>query len=213
MAVYVAGFSFMVMRRHQAYSVGEWDTGIFAQSFWTAAFASLPFYNTYEGHSHFAYHNSPILFLLLPLYRLVPTVETLLVAQTVAIALGAIPVFLLARDRVGPRTGLVLGALWLLNFPLHGVNWHDFHETGLGGSAAGPGAVGSAGGATQARLGGRRAGDAHPGGHGDRGGRPGPPGSVPGSHSRARRARVPAPRGLPGPGDLGRSVDVAFRRG
>lgn len=131
-AVYVAAFSFLTVRRHQCFAVGEWDTGIFAQSFWTAAFAGLPFYNTYEGHSHFAYHNSPILLLLLPVYRILPTVETLLVAQTVALALGAVPVFLLARDLVGPRTGLVFAALWLLNFPLHGVNWHDFHETGLG---------------------------------------------------------------------------------
>jgi uncharacterized membrane protein len=136
--IYTVLFSFYCYRRHWSYAVGDWDLGIMDQSFWTAAFAGLPFYNTWEGVSHFGFHNSASFLLLLPLYRLAPSAMTLLFVQSLVLALGAVPVYLLARDLLagregvsGERCGLVFAALYLLNFPLHGVNYHEFHETSL----------------------------------------------------------------------------------
>jgi uncharacterized membrane protein len=52
---------------------------------------------------------------------------TLLVIKSTAIALGAIPVFLLAKKILGkPMWGLVFAAGYLLYPALHGINWYDF---------------------------------------------------------------------------------------
>lgn len=128
---YVALFAWFDWRRHMSYRVGEWDLGVCDQSFFTAARLGLPFYNTYEAGSHFGFHWSPIFYLVLPLYALAPSPVTLAVAQTVALALGAVPVYLLARDLIGPRAGVAFSALYLLYFPLHGIDYHDVHETGF----------------------------------------------------------------------------------
>lgn len=125
---YIALFSFYCYRRHWSYNVGDWDLGIIEQSFYTAARLHLPFFNTFENMSHFGFHNSAVFLLLLPIYSLLPYTMTLLTLQTVALALGAIPVYLLGRDMIGSRAGLAFSTLYLLNFPLHGVNYHEFHE-------------------------------------------------------------------------------------
>jgi uncharacterized membrane protein len=49
-------------------------------------------------HSFFGDHFSPALLLILPLYFVFPHPETLLVVQTVALALGVWPIYLLARS-------------------------------------------------------------------------------------------------------------------
>lgn len=129
MLAYTALFTWFSVRRHASFTQGDYDLGIFSQSFWTAAHLGLPFVNTHEGGSHFAFHNSPILIALLPLYALAPSTDTLLLIQTVALALGAVPVYLLGRDLVDARVGRTFALLYLLYYPLHGLNYHDFHET------------------------------------------------------------------------------------
>lgn len=126
---YTALFTWFSLRRHASYAFGDYDLGIFAQSFWTTVHLGLPFVNTHEGGSHFAYHASPVLLLLLPFYALAPATGTLLLLQTAALALGAVPVYLLGRDLVDARAGRTFAFLYLLYFPVHGVNYHDFHET------------------------------------------------------------------------------------
>ena len=57
----------------------------------------------------------PMLLLFVPLYALVPSAHVLFVAQIIGAALGAIPLYWLARDKVGSATaGLAAGALYLL---------------------------------------------------------------------------------------------------
>lgn len=126
---YTALFTWFCLRRHASFAVGDYDLGIFAQAFWTTVHLGLPFVNTHEGGSHFAYHASPVLLFLLPFYALAPVTGTLLLLQSAALALGAVPVYLLGRDLVDARTGRTFALLYLLYFPVHGVNYHDFHET------------------------------------------------------------------------------------
>lgn len=54
---------------------------------------------TIHPHSYFGDHVEPILLLIFPLYALIPSALTLLTLQTLALASGAIPVYLLARRR------------------------------------------------------------------------------------------------------------------
>ena len=67
--------------------------------------------------SRLAAHVDPILVAFAPLWRLWPSPDLLLIVQAVAVALGALPVFRLARRRLG-RDDAALGfALAYLLYP------------------------------------------------------------------------------------------------
>src|SRR5438045_9032022 len=82
----------------------------------------------FDPHSVFLDHFSPALLLVVPFYAIVPHPETLIVFQTVALALGAWPVYLLAR-RYLPRGArrLVWIAVTVLFAPVVCVRFHVFH--------------------------------------------------------------------------------------
>ncbi len=82
-------------------------------------------------HSLLGDHFSPIFWLLMPFYWAYPHPETLLIAQTVALALGAWPVYLLARFKLPAGYALVWVAVYFLFVPLGYINLFDFHEVAL----------------------------------------------------------------------------------
>jgi uncharacterized membrane protein len=70
--------------------------------------------------------------LLLPAYALVPRPETLLVIQTLFLALGVWPLYLLARLRLAPGfRRLVWAPVYFLFLPVAFINLYDFHELAL----------------------------------------------------------------------------------
>jgi len=131
--VYGIIFSATTVSRHHAFMTGAWDLGIFTQSLWTTLNANRFFYHTCElfinpSGSFFGVHFSPILFLILPLYWISQTPETLLVLQSFILPLAAIPIYKLARENAGGRVvGLVFALAYLTYPPIHYVNCYDFH--------------------------------------------------------------------------------------
>jgi len=103
------------------------DLAIFEQSLWMTLKGHF-FYSSLLTMSQFGLHNSPILFILLPFYAVFQNTETLLVIQSFVYGAGAIPVYLIAKDKLGGRMGLFFSGLYLLYPPLHGANLADFHE-------------------------------------------------------------------------------------
>jgi uncharacterized membrane protein len=72
------------------------------------------------------------MYLFVPAYWIVPGPVVLLVAQSVALALGGITVFGLARARLGDeRPAAAFALLYLVNPSLHGINVRDFHAAAL----------------------------------------------------------------------------------
>jgi len=129
--VYVAIFSVLCVLRLITAKHGDPDFGIFEQAFWTTTHQGMLLSNTYEGGSHFRIHNSPVFLLLVPAYWAVPTLASLLVAQTIAMAAGAWAVFLLARQafsREAEPAAAMLAVAYLLYHPMHGVNYDQFNE-------------------------------------------------------------------------------------
>jgi uncharacterized membrane protein len=128
-------FSCYSLLNHASFRTYGWDLGIYSQSLWTAAKQQRLFYYTIEnpdGISLFAVHSCPILFLLVPVYAIYPYPETLLVLQSFVLALGALPLYWLARDELHNRTaGVLISASYLLYPALQGVNRFDFHVQAL----------------------------------------------------------------------------------
>jgi len=130
-AAYAALFSFVTVTRHLNFETHALDLGYYVQLAWNlaggrGARVSLP-----EMHA-WGDHLSPIMYLFVPAFWIWPGPVVLLVAQSAALALGAVPVFALARRRLGAEgPAAALAVLYLLNPSLHGINVRDFHAAAL----------------------------------------------------------------------------------
>ncbi len=133
--VYIAVFSALSVLKHRAFNSTYLDLGLEAQSIWNTT-RGRPLVVSFGGHgeeiSALSYHVSPIIIFLAPLYRLWPSVEILLTVQTVILALGIIPLYLLFRgtlDSVPLSFAVVVS--YLLYPPLQWSNLTDFHPQTL----------------------------------------------------------------------------------
>lgn len=133
-SIYILVFSYFTILRHLFFQSSAWDLGIFMQSLYTTSFHGKIFAYTLEqpvvnpSGSFFGIHFSPILFLLVPLYRLAPFAETLLILQSFILAIGAFVLYLISHHIIENRfASFSLGISYLLYTPLHAVNWFDFH--------------------------------------------------------------------------------------
>ena len=91
-SAYFLLYSVLSVLRHVTYHSFGPDLGIFDQVFWNTTqgrfFESTMSLVQAQPHSYLADHFSPVYLLLLPFYALVPRPETLLVIQTLFLALG-----------------------------------------------------------------------------------------------------------------------------
>ena len=129
--VYAALFSFVTVSRHLTFQTHALDLGYYVQLVWNIAGGRGPRVSLPEMHA-WGDHLSPIMYVFVPAFWLIPGPVALLVAQSVALALGAIPVFALARRRLGDeRPAAAFAVLYLVNPSLHGINVRDFHAAAL----------------------------------------------------------------------------------
>lgn len=131
-AVYTVVFSWHMILQYLAFHTYAWDLGIYNQAMWTTAHQGQLFYYTCELYfvpngSFFGIHFSPILFFIVPIYALFSRPETLLMVQSFVLALGAIPLYLLAKEKINRVSAFVFSLCYLLNPLLQGVNSYDFH--------------------------------------------------------------------------------------
>jgi uncharacterized membrane protein len=130
MIAYALVFSVITVGQHRTFRTHAMDLGYYVQVLWDLGHGLPPYETLLQQHA-WAGHLSPILYLLAPLGRLPDVPEGLLVFQSVALALGALPLYRLARRRVGDVAGAGLACLYLLNPSLHGINTKDFHTAAL----------------------------------------------------------------------------------
>ena len=117
--------------RVNSFSTPTYDFGIFAQMFHSMKTTGLPI-TTVERDgalSHFAVHVSPIYYLLLPFYMIVPQPATLQVLQAAVLASAVIPLYLICkRHGLPPLMRTALCALLLLYPAYAGGTSYDIHE-------------------------------------------------------------------------------------
>lgn len=127
-------FSLFSIRQHHSFLTHTYDLAIYDSLFWNAWQGKGLASTLMRGGTHLSAHFDPILVLLSPIYGLAPRAETILILQAFWLALGAIPLFLLARKKLeSPWLALALAAIYLLYPALHGVNLYDFHSLALAG--------------------------------------------------------------------------------
>src|SRR5215211_3246176 len=94
-AAFAATFGALSALRHRAFSTGRFDLGNMVQAVWATAHGHPLAITDPRGEqiSRLGAHVDPVLVLFAPLWWAWPSPSMLLVAQAVAIALGALPVF------------------------------------------------------------------------------------------------------------------------
>lgn len=131
MLAYTLVFSRLLFRQHAGYGTQAFDFGIYDQAVWLLSRGLRPF-STIMGMNVFGDHVSPLLLLLAPLYRLWADARLLLVVQTAALALGALPVYLFAKEKLGGMwSAVAVAACYLLYPALEWVGSGGFHPEAL----------------------------------------------------------------------------------
>ncbi len=154
---YFLFFSFLTVRRHQAFQSTAFDLGIYDQALWNTTHGDILRSTNEAGFdSLLADHFQPTLLLFALLYLVHAGPATLLVGQTAILALGALPAYGLAMHTLAPSAGqrkeahvaaqrplpdaekeligLVFAAIYLLTPAIEQANLFDFHPMTLAAS-------------------------------------------------------------------------------
>jgi uncharacterized membrane protein len=137
--LYIGLFAWQSVARHQAFATNAYDMGNVNQAFWNTVHGRPLQFTNWRGveldlanDSRLAMHVEPIYFVLAPIYWLWQQPETILILQTIILALGALPVFWLARDRLRSHlAGVAFAAVYLLFPGLEAANMWEFHAVAL----------------------------------------------------------------------------------
>jgi uncharacterized membrane protein len=125
-AAYVGLFGWLTWLQQSNFGTLDFDMGIYDQQVWLAAHHLNPFV-TIRGLNMWANHVNPIVYLLVPFYWLGAGAHFLYLVQTVALAVTAVPLWLLARDRMAsPWLALSVPFAWLLYPAVEWMTWWPF---------------------------------------------------------------------------------------
>ena len=124
--VWIATFAILVVRRHDRFYDVDFDMGIHDQAIWLLAHGRG--FITVRGLEVFGHHATPGYFLLAPASWLGAGPNFLNVVQVAVLALGAFPLYLIARARgLAPWASAALGTAFLLHPALQFFGWELFH--------------------------------------------------------------------------------------
>ena len=131
---FAAGFAALSVLRQDAFSTGRFDLGNMVQAVWSTAHGHPLRVTDLHGDqiSRLGAHVDPILVLFAPLWWIWPSANMLLVVQAVAVGLGALPVYWLARKHLASgRAGVGFALVYLL-YPATGwLTLNEFHPVAL----------------------------------------------------------------------------------
>lgn len=128
-AVVGAALAWIALLRHWAFESHGHDIGIFTNAIWNLTHGNGYVSSIKDGINLFADHQSPLFWLLAPLFRIAPHPETLIVAQAFGLAAGGPALYYLARNPLGREhwAPAVLPWLYWSYLPLRNANAFDFH--------------------------------------------------------------------------------------
>jgi uncharacterized membrane protein len=133
-AAWIAAFASLSVLRQKAFFTGRFDMGNMVQAVWSTAHGHPLRMTDLHGDqiSRLAAHVDPILVVFAPLWWVWPSPDLLLVTQAIAVGLGALPVFWLARKHLGsPRAALGFACAYLLYPATDWLALNEFHPVAL----------------------------------------------------------------------------------
>ncbi|HZU11596.1 MAG TPA: DUF2079 domain-containing protein [Chloroflexota bacterium] len=137
---YALLFGWLSLRAYWGFEMHALDMGNMGQAAWNTihghpfAFTNMyPLYaiEAWGTTTRLSFHVEYLYPLIALVYLIYPHPESLLILQTIAIAAGALPIYLLARDLVGRWTAVILVAAYLLFPATEALNLYEFHPVAL----------------------------------------------------------------------------------
>jgi len=130
--VYVIVLSVITSLKYYCFETYTFDLGIFVQVFWHTLHGNFMFSQPRAGPLHppsfLGVHVSPLIILLLPFYAIFQSPYTLLVLQTIALALPAAYIYGIGvKINEGKNLALIFALGYLLYPGTLWSNWYDFH--------------------------------------------------------------------------------------
>ncbi|MFA5076012.1 MAG: DUF2079 domain-containing protein [Patescibacteria group bacterium] len=125
--LYIIIFSSICIYKYSNFGYNALDLAIINQVFYNSAHGQLLAASIHEP-SYLADHFNPIVLLLLPFYLIYQSPITLLILQTIFLALAAWPLYLIAKSVFAkPEYYLLLPFAYLFNPFIHNINLYEFH--------------------------------------------------------------------------------------
>ncbi|MFT3854589.1 MAG: DUF2079 domain-containing protein [Ilumatobacteraceae bacterium] len=129
--IFALVFGSLGVKRHNTFGTWSFDLGIYDQGFWLVSRGSQTFM-TVRGLDFWGQHLNLIAYAFAPFYWLGAGPRFLFVAQAIVLGAGAIPTYLIAKDRFKtPWMGLVFGVVYLMYAPIQWISWANFHPEAL----------------------------------------------------------------------------------
>ena len=119
-------FSFLSVAKHFAFHSTAFDLALNDQTIWGYSNGELLF-NTVREVNLLGDHVHAIFFLVAPFYLLFSSPLTLLILQSVFIALAAIPLFFIARKFLSERDSFLISLAYFFYPTIHYIALFDFH--------------------------------------------------------------------------------------
>lgn len=130
--IYIFIYSYLSISKYQRLYCGIWDVGIFDQVLWNTLNGKI-LHSDILGYNFLGEHMCPILLFIAPLYLLWEDVRILFIFQSTVLGLGALPVYLLARDKLKNNfIALCFSTVYLLHPFISRINLFEFHPECLG---------------------------------------------------------------------------------
>ena len=129
-AVFALVFGSLGVMNQRNFGTWSYDMGIYDQGLWLVSRGEQ--FMSVRGMNFWGHHFNVIAYAFVPAYWLGAGPEFLYVAQAVALALGAIPTYLIARDKLrSPWWGLLFAVVYLMYAPVQWISWAMFHPEAL----------------------------------------------------------------------------------
>jgi uncharacterized membrane protein len=135
--VFAVVFGRLGVQHHRNFGTWAYDMGIYDQGFWLVSRGGQSFI-TVRGLEFWGHHVNLIAIAFAPFYWLGAGPEFLYVVQAAALGAGAIPTYLIARDRfatrapnIAPWLALSFAVVYLMYAPIQWISWANFHPEAL----------------------------------------------------------------------------------
>jgi len=128
--IYLTLFSYLSILKHYSFNSSLFDLGIFEQTIWNTSKGKFfqQSLSLVSPGNFLGDHFSLILLFLALIYRIIPKTETLLICQTIFLASGIFPLYLIGIHFLKNRwAALFIGISYLLYPALEFANLFDFH--------------------------------------------------------------------------------------
>lgn len=134
---YIIFFVILSFGRHDSLKSYLNDLGTYDQVVWNSLHGKLFQCSSCipaesDSFNYLSGHFSPILLILVPFYLIWANPKMLLLLQIIAVAVSALPIYWLARDKIKSKLAGLVFLLSYLFYPiLHNALLYDFHEVTL----------------------------------------------------------------------------------